>query len=276
MNRNRGIQIGQILVSLALVAVGGVVTNYWVPLKANHNMTALMIAVVISAFYGGLVPSLVAIAASTIVFAYFVAPPSGFRISDPGDQIRLIGFITVTFLFCFLHAQRLTAEDRVRSMVQRLTLALEGTKLGVWDLDLRSGVVWHSSSLEETFARPQDRFAQSYEVFLGYVHADDRDFVHRTVTRSIQGGDEFHIQYRIVLPSGDVRWISSRGRVFFDEKRHPERLVAVTSDLTNQLGAALPPGSAAVGGSNPTLSKAMPAQNGAAAGLPDDAAPAVA
>jgi PAS domain-containing protein len=156
-----------------------------------------------------------------------------------------MAFVVVALLFSFLHAARVKAELRARTMMQRLGLALEGTKLGVWDLSLATGVVWHSDSLELIFARYGKQFSRAYEVFIGYIHPEDRDFVHRTVTQSVERGEEFYIQYRILLPDGRVRSVATRGRVFFDAKGHPERLVATTTDITNRAGASVAPAAAA-------------------------------
>jgi PAS domain S-box-containing protein len=241
MNLKRHITPGHYLVCILSVAAATGLTLSITALRDIHSLAFFLVAVVISAFYGGLYPAILAIVLSALCFDYFVAPPSGWGISSPQDRIRLLSFVAVAFFFSLLHGQREKAEDKLRSMAQRLTLALEGTKLAVWDLDLDTGVVWHSAGLEELFGRTADRFARSYEVFLGYVHSEDRDFVHRTIMRATEKGQEYHIQYRITLPSGEARWVATRGRVFLDTKGHPERLVAVTTDITNQPEAALPP-----------------------------------
>jgi PAS domain S-box-containing protein len=244
MKLKRGKNFRPYAAAIGAVVLATVVTCGWKDLRTIHSMALYMIAVVLTAFYGGLLPSVAAIVLSSLSFAFFIAPPPGLAIGSADDRTRLEFFIIITFLISFLQAQRIKAEDKARSLAQRLSLALEGTKLGAWDLDLTTGVVWHSSTLEEIFARGADRFAISYEVFLGYVHGEDRDFVHRTVTRCIESGGQYHIQYRILHPNGDVRWVGTRGRVYFDEKKKPERLVAVTTDITDQPGVGLSPSAA--------------------------------
>jgi PAS domain-containing protein len=242
----RGFPLAPYLVAIVATAVATAVTLAWPALLDLHSMAAYMIVVVIVASYGGLGPSIVAITLSGLAFAYFVAPPKGISIADPQDKFRLLSFVVIALLFSFLHSTRIKAERRANSMMQRLSLALEGTKLGVWDLNLGTGVVWHSDSLEEIFGREGDRFSRAYEVFIGYIHPEDRDFVHRTVTHSVENGEEFHIQYRILLPDGQARSVATRGRVFFDSKGHPERLVATTTDMTNRAGASLAPAAARI------------------------------
>jgi PAS domain S-box-containing protein len=226
------------------VAAATVVTCRWHTLRDIHSLAAFMVGVVITACYGGLGPSIVSMALSAASFAYFIAPPSGFAIGSAEDRVRLTSFIVVAFLFSFLHSARVEAEKKVRSLMQRLRLALDGTKMGLWDLSLDTGIVWHSTTMEEIYGRHGERFSQAYEVFIGYIHPEDRDFVHRTFTHSIEHGEEFHVQYRIMMPEGESRWVSTRGRIFFDAKGRAERLVAATTDMTNRPGAALAPAAA--------------------------------
>src|ERR1700722_5412517 len=201
MKRPRGIKIAPYIWSFVAVAAATVLVMGWPRLYVMHSLAPFMVAVVMVAWYFGLFPSLLTVALSCLSFAYFIAPPVGFGIADPQDKMRLATFTLIGCLFSFLHHSRIKAEARARTMLQRMSLALESTKVGVWDLSLANGTLWHSSGLEEIFGRDQDRFAQSYEVFLGYVHTADRDFVHRTITRSIESGHEYNIQHRIVLPS---------------------------------------------------------------------------
>lgn len=245
MKRKRGISFVPYLWSVLGVAIATVIVDRWPVLYGLHSMASYTVTVVLVAWYYGLAPSLFATALSSLSFSYFVAPPAGFGISDPHDKARLLLFVLISCLFSFLLAALRDAEAKTRTMFQRLSLALEGTSMGVWDLNLASGVVWHSESLEEIFGRDAKHFAKSYEVLLGYVHSDDRDFVHRIVTRAIETGQAYRVQHRIVLPQGEVRIIETRGRVFLDPKNRPERLVATTIDLTTGPSMMVPANSAA-------------------------------
>ena len=228
----RGKSLTPYLCAVLAVAGSTYITFEFTSLRQLHSLWAYMLAVYLAAFVGGFWPSVLAIVLSSLSWGYYIAPPEGFAIGQWQDRVRLVTFILLAGLFSFLYSARLNAEKKVRSLVQRLRLALDGTRVGVWDLNLDTGAVWHSMSMEEIFGRSGDRFSQAYEVFIGYIHPEDRDFVHRTVTHAIEHGEEFHIHYRILRPEGDVRWVTTHGRVFFDSKRHPERLVAATEDMT--------------------------------------------
>ena len=258
----RGVRLAPYLVAVIASAAATGLTIAWPALFRLHSLAGYMVAVVVVASYGGLMPSLLAIALCGLSFAYFVAPPQGFSISTWEDKFRLASFIIVAFLFSFLHGARMKAERRANSMMQRLNLALEGTKLGVWDLNLATGIMWHSASLEELFGRRGDQFSRAYEAFIGYIHPEDRDFVHRTVSHSVERGEEFHIEYRILLPDGQLRAVATRGRVFLDSRGLPERLVATTSDITKFPEASLAPAAAKVASDAPNPANSAEQPNG--------------
>ena len=233
MKRKRGISFVPYVWSLLGVALASVIVVRWPIFYGLHSMATYTVTVVLVAWYFGLAPSLFTIVLSSLAFCYFVALPWGLRLVDPHDKTRLLLFILISLLFSFLLDALRRAEARAQTMFQRLSLALEGTRMGVWDLNLATGVVWHSQSLGEIYGRAPEHFAKSYEVLLGYVHGEDRDFVHRVVTRAIETGQAYRIQHRIVLPQGEVRIVETRGRVFLDARNRPERLVAATIDLND-------------------------------------------
>src|SRR6185437_10150743 len=46
-------------------------------------------------------------------------------------------------------------------------------------------------------------------------------------------------EYRLILPDGIVRWMSTRGSVHFDDSRKPARLLGISIDITERKQAEL-------------------------------------
>ena len=241
MSFTRRSRIAPYALAVGCVVVSTVLTARIPALASNRSLFLYLASVTVVAWYGGIWPSLFDVGLSALAFAYYIAPPVGWGINDPQDKIRLALFVLVAVLISSLRGAVGRAERTARSVGQRLAFALEATGMGVWDLNLRTGLLWRSPGLEQLFGRPSHLFAQTYETFLGYVHLEDREMVHRMVTRTMESGEEFHIQNRVVMPSEEVRWFRSRGRVLFNDKHQPERLIAVTSDVTDRHDPIRPP-----------------------------------
>jgi PAS domain S-box-containing protein len=220
--------------AIALVAFATVVTYENAFLRDKHNFAVYLAMVTLVAWYGGLLPAITATMLSALSFAYFIAPPHGFRVASTDDVIRIILFIMIAMLISLTHWQRLQAERARRFTERRLQLSLDAARMGAWDLDLEHGAFWWSPSLERIFGRPPGSFSETYEGFLGYIHPDDRDFVDRAVTRTIENGVDYEIEHRIVRPDGSVRWITTRGRIFYNDQSRPERMMGVVADITDQ------------------------------------------
>lgn len=82
-------------------------------------------------------------------------------------------------------------------------------------------------------ARPAE---ETHADWLARLHPEDRERADRTFRAAIApGGPASYVQdYRILLPDGDVRWLSGRGRIERDAAGRALRLVGVQVDITPQ------------------------------------------
>jgi C4-dicarboxylate-specific signal transduction histidine kinase len=56
---------------------------------------------------------------------------------------------------------------------------------------------------------------------------------------AIHSGEDFDSEYRLILPDGIVRWMSTRGSVQFDSAGKPTRLLGISIDITARKQAEL-------------------------------------
>lgn len=146
-------------------------------------------------------------------------------------QLRLLQFLerrkkTLT---------RITHEARV-SALERLKLAAEAANIGTWILKLPSKDLEWCARCKEIFGIPLLSDFR-YEDFLERVYAEDRNRVDGIVQRSIDpgGGGPYDIEYRIVRPSGEVRWVAAKGKAYFEGvkgRKHAVRFVGTLLDRT--------------------------------------------
>jgi two-component system, LuxR family, sensor kinase FixL len=112
-----------------------------------------------------------------------------------------------------LHASELSrklslSEEALRDSTRRLALAATAVDLGFWD--------W-SSETDEMWMTPEGRALRGYsrdeqldlKRFLSPVHPEDQAELLRTIGRALKGG-ESEMEYRIVRPDGQIRWLYVR------------------------------------------------------------------
>ncbi|MFO7894574.1 MAG: PAS domain-containing protein [Longimicrobiales bacterium] len=95
-------------------------------------------------------------------------------------------------------------ELQVDSLVDTIPCALYGYVR--WP-DGRSRFVYISAQAEEIFGYPPDRIMEQPDLLWSMVHQDDLARLDREDRASNESGEPFASEVRIVLPSGEVKWI---------------------------------------------------------------------
>src|ERR1700679_3844827 len=99
MNRMRVKTFVPYVLAIGLVPIATCITLCVPTLRTIHSLAPYLVSVVVVAWFGGLGPSMLTILLSTLSFAYFIAPPSGFAIGEWQDKVRLCTFIIIAFMF---------------------------------------------------------------------------------------------------------------------------------------------------------------------------------
>ena len=123
------------------------------------------------------------------------------------------------------------SDDAVRD--ERFRLGIEGSGIGIWDLDLVThGLLW-SNATRILFGVPKD-LPLTYDLFLSLLEPQDRDRTDQAVRRSVATGGIFDLQYRIDRRSQSHQWIRALGSIVRDEKGAPRHLSGLVIDIDDQ------------------------------------------
>ncbi|HUE30717.1 MAG TPA: MASE1 domain-containing protein [Verrucomicrobiae bacterium] len=117
---------------------------------------------------------------------------------------------------------------------ERLRLALEAGRLGVWDWNVGSGQVQWSENLEPIHGLPRGGFPGTFEGFLALVHPDDRERVHEAIRRALEDGSGYDIEFRNLWPDGSVHAMAAKGRVLRDAEGRPVRMLGTATDVSER------------------------------------------
>jgi two-component system sensor kinase FixL len=123
------------------------------------------------------------------------------------------------------------SEAGLHEVEERMRLAIEGANLGIWVWDLARNEIWATDRWRELFGFREMERLELDQIFQR-IHPDDRDAFRLVVENAAEVSGGYEAEYRVVLPSGDVRWISSRSRVEFDGAGKPILVRGVTQDIT--------------------------------------------
>jgi PAS domain S-box-containing protein len=130
-------------------------------------------------------------------------------------------------------ATEVAREQRLRESENRLRLALEAAELGTWDFNPLTGEVAWDERSRRLFGFAPD-VPVTYEDYARALHPEDRETVLTCVAAALDpgGSGEIVTEHRVVdQTTGEERWLSGRGRAFFEDGR-PVRLIGTVRDVT--------------------------------------------
>ena len=106
--------------------------------------------------------------------------------------------------------------------------------VGYWERDTDTDLITWSDETYRIFGlSPQERIlnlAQLPEL----VHPEDKQIVVKAVAEALQGGPRYDVEYRVVRPNGEVRFVHSQGDVMWDESGRPRRMFGSVQDITER------------------------------------------
>ncbi len=150
------------------------------------------------------------------------------------SMVRLVPAITREIRQAENRRERREAEERLRDREEWLVLATGVAQLGLFDHYPGTGKIIVSEIARRHLGMADDSDIDFDGLFLG-VHPDDTVQVSEMVRNAFdpQGDGDFTAEYRATGVSDEVeRFLSVRGKVFFDGDHKPNRFVGVTSDMT--------------------------------------------
>ncbi len=130
--------------------------------------------------------------------------------------------------------ERQQAQAALRESKQRLDDILNSFEDVVWSVSATTReLLYLSPAAERVYGRPIQAFFDNPKLWLEVVHPDDLEQVSPFTQTALEMGSN-DMEYRILRPDGEVRWLRDRARVTYDEQGTPLRLDGITTDITQR------------------------------------------
>jgi PAS domain S-box-containing protein len=118
---------------------------------------------------------------------------------------------------------------------ERTRLALEAANLGTWDYEVATQLVHGSKNTSALYGLPDGEPTAPLDTLLEIVHPEDVNEVLSGIHLALDNGSDYAAEYRVCLPDGTTRWVSSKGRVITDESGRAIQIIGVASDITERM-----------------------------------------
>lgn len=151
------------------------------------------------------------------------------RFNETGDYDGYVGAVIDV-------SERQAATETLQGLETRLSLALDGTRVGVWDWDIVSGDVWLSDSALAIQGYASEEVKGHAAGFADYIHPDDLAEHSRSITACLKGEQPMvNLEHRLRCKDGGWVWVAERGRVVErDANGKALRMIGTRTDMTEQ------------------------------------------
>ena len=127
--------------------------------------------------------------------------------------------------------ERKRALEKLQANQDLLDLAQRSAGAMAFDWYIQREINYWSPEQEALFGLAPGTFDGTYKSWKKMMYAPDWPVVVDAIKHAHQTG-EVTAEYRVVWPDGSLHWLSTRGRMFFDDEGKPLRMVGFTSDVT--------------------------------------------
>ncbi len=128
--------------------------------------------------------------------------------------------------------ERIRAESRLGDAVRSLSLAETAARFGVWEADFERNTVTVSSGLAALLERPPLKCDLRRAELEAMVHPDDRNALWSGAEGDRRPGGTLQAEFRLVLPSGAMRWMRSQWMLVPGSER--TRATGAMIDITSE------------------------------------------
>jgi len=128
----------------------------------------------------------------------------------------------------------LQKEDEIlrQGLEQRIGLALQAAKIGVWEYEVANDQLIWDDRLFEVYGRNRDTFKGTLQDWIDSVHPDDLDQAQQALTEAIESHTYFNHEFRVVTDTGDIQSVLGMAACIYDLDNNPIKVTGVNIDLT--------------------------------------------
>lgn len=133
--------------------------------------------------------------------------------------------------------ERIEATGLLKESEERLSLAVKGTGVGLWDWKIQTGEVFFDERWAEICGYTlQELSPVCIETWINLCHPDDMEKSNELLQQHFNGKTEYYrCEVRMKHKNGDWVWVLDQGKVFeWDEEGRPVRMAGTHLEITER------------------------------------------
>ncbi len=213
-----------------------------------------LLAVLVTAWYSGSIPALLALALGAFFGnTFFSKPYLTIKLESLSDALAVSFYIMIGIVIIYLfevvkrHEAKLAAqilkqsevENALRLSEERFRLATEALAGVIYDWDASTDVAYRSPGLYEILGYHLNEITNNRKWWQAQIHPDDFARVQQEHQKSIaQRAPTHSVEYRVRHKDGHYVWVWDNSRIIYNAQGQPIRLIGNTFSIDERFRAA--------------------------------------
>jgi len=135
--------------------------------------------------------------------------------------------------------ERKKREESLKSINERFLLATAAASMSVWEHDLITNMIQIDDNFNKIYGNTEGNYQIEFNEFIKFIHPDDIDIIKTNIEEAIKWDKSVNFEFRIIRPNGDVRNISSYGKITKDNTNKPVKFIGANMDISESIKAEL-------------------------------------
>ena len=136
-------------------------------------------------------------------------------------------------------AEIYSINELLQRQTNRLLLATKSAQLGIWDWNLKNGVLTWDEGMYRLYNIAANEFNSVYEGWISRLHPQDIQQLNNDLELALANKKEYKPEFRIVWNDSSVHYINSSAIIERDNDGNAIRMIGTNWDVTKEIEAAL-------------------------------------
>ncbi|HTY37401.1 MAG TPA: PAS domain-containing protein [Bacteroidota bacterium] len=158
---------------------------------------------------------------------HWISAKGRFTYADSGRPMKMRGYLVDI-------TDRKQAERALQQSEAKLREAQRLAGIGYWERDpINDRILW-SDGISEIVGLPVQNASFTQTQLQELIHPDDRQRQRDALTEALNARKSYDVEYRLIRPDGNVRFVHVRDEVQYDAMMRPIRLFGTMQDITER------------------------------------------
>ncbi len=149
-------------------------------------------------------------------------------------MIQLAGDMAYGIASLKTAAERRHIENILVKTTQNLAEAQSIALLGSWEYDLETDEEYRSEEFFRILGLAPRESGRATDSVFDYIHPDDRERVLRKITATLEAGQPYDVEYRIIRADGSERLLHAKGKSQQDGAGKTTKFIGTALDITER------------------------------------------